>query len=669
MSGEEPRRLTGGYPSVEGVLPAGPTVGGASPALRLPLYGAPDVSLDALPEDLRLDDIFDLEETQRIQDAFALAMGVASIITYPDGRPFTRPSNFSRLCADIIRKTERGLHNCMRSDALLGRVDTEGPIVQPCLSGGLIDGGTSIVVGGRHVGNWLIGQVLSGPVDTARMLAYAREIGADEDAYREALAEVTRMPADQFDRIASALFEIARQLSSTGIKNLLLARKVEQLHAAEQQLKRLALYDALTELPNRTLAIDRLQQSIAQAARSGVSVGVLFIDLDRFKQVNDVHGHSVGDSLLREAARRLTGCCRTGDTIARLGGDEFLLLLPALREAEAAQGIAAKIVERLAQPFMIAGQRHWVTASVGIALYPDDGESSERLLMCADTAMYSAKESGRNGFQRFRAVMSRRALRQLSLMEALPQAIERGELFLEYQPIHEIGGSMPVGLEALLRWHSPELGSCEPAELVPIAEEAGLMGLVDRFVLEQACGAAVRWVGASGAAPFLAVNLSTASLGRDAFVDTLADILSRAGLAPARLAIELYEADLATPTQAQLKTLEALSELGVSILIDHYGVGTAGLHKLKHAPVSSLKIDRALVQGLAKDSVDGALVCAIVRLGEKLGLKVIGEGVETQAQADGLCDCGCRLIQGRLISAPLGERDLLAYLRRAAAEG
>ncbi|MGB0129526.1 MAG: EAL domain-containing protein, partial [Rhodocyclaceae bacterium] len=623
-----------------------------------------EFSLEDIPEDLVLDDIFDWDETQRIQDAFSDATGVASIITYPDGRPFTRPSNFSNLCKNIIRKTDAGLCNCMKSDAELGKVNPDGPIIQPCLSGGLVDGGASIVVGGRHIGNWLIGQVLSGPVDVDRMMAYAREIGADEAEYRDALAEITRMPAERFRNIGQALFIIAKQLSTSGLKNVMLTRHVEKLRATEEKLQRLALYDGLTGLPNRTFLQESLGRAIEQARHSGDKVALLFIDIDRFKHVNDTRGHSAGDELLRQAAVRLQGCCGPGDIVARLGGDEFLVVVqPAATAAADAGSAASRIVESMAQPFVVEDIRHFVSASIGIAVFPDDGISAERLMQCADTAMYCAKEAGRNGYRLFSADMNARVLRRSRVEDGLRVALQRGEFELHYQPIHDLEEGRLVGAEALLRWNNPAFSDCSPGEFIPLAEETGLIVPIGAWVLETACRAALGWPGI-GRRLFVAVNVSSRELAEPFFLAGVRRVLKTTGLPPTRLSLELTESVLAEQNKGYTEILRALRDSGVSIAIDDFGTGYSSLSYLKRFPVTTLKIDRAFIKDIPVDPSDQALVAAIVAMGHGLGLRVVAEGVETVEQEDLLRDHPCEMSQGFLRSRPLPEAEFHAYLER-----
>jgi len=619
-------------------------------------------SLELLPDDLRLDDILDREEAQQFQDAFAAATDVASIITYPDGRPFTRPSNFCRLCAELIRKSDIGLANCMRSDAEIGSVDGDEPVIRQCQSGGLTDAGCRIMLGQRHVGTWLIGQVICGLVDEDEAMRYAETIGVDVTEYKAALDQVTRMSPDRFERIVRALSLIAEQLSNAALKNLILARQVEQLSIAEQRLHQLALNDPLTGLPNRALANDRLSQAIAQARRANARAALLFVDLDQFKQVNDTRGHSAGDALLCEAAERLRACCRAGDTVARLGGDEFMILLPMQSSPETSECIARKVVERLSAPFSVDGHLHHVTASVGIALYPDDGLSGERLLSCADVAMYRVKAEGRNGFLRFSPDMSSRALRHASLEDGLGLALERCELILEYQPIHRFGARAPVGIEALPRWKHPTLGICLPGEFIPLAEETGAIVAIGNWVLEQACLEAMAWPSLADA-PFVSVNLSVIHLNDSGFFDALEGILDRTQLPPERLCLEFTEDIMTGSKHGGVDSIERLRAMGVSIAIDHFGAGSAALSQLRHLPINLLKVDSVFIRDLPESPVDQQLVSAIATMGRNLGIQVVGQCVETQAQADCVESCGCECLQGYWKSRPIGATDLGSYLQ------
>ncbi|EXJ13966.1 putative bifunctional diguanylate cyclase/phosphodiesterase [Imhoffiella purpurea] len=620
-----------------------------------------DASLDSIPENLTLDDILDREEAQRFQDAFANATGVASIITYPDGRPFTRPSNFCRLCSEIIRKTQVGLANCMRSNAEMGSATHDGPVIGRCLSGGLADGGCRIQLGGRHVGNWLIGQVLCDDISEGQAVSYARRIGVDSADYLKALGEVVRMPVEQFERVTKALALAAAQLSNAGLKNLILARQVERLSVAEHQLQRMALNDALTGLPNRVLAKDRLRQAISQAQRAKDRVAVLFIDLDQFKQVNDTRGHSAGDALLCEAAGRLRGCCRAADTVARLGGDEFMIVLPMQSSAAMSEVMADKIVQHLSAPFSVDGHLHHVTASIGIAIYPDDALSGERLLSCADIAMYRVKSEGRNGYRRYRPEMNTKAMRQASLEDGLDLALQRHEFVLEFQSIHRVGSACPVGIEALPRWQHPTLGRCLPSEFVPLAEETGTILEIGAWVLEQACREAMTWPRLPDT-PFVAVNLSAEHLSDPGFLPMLDGILERTGFTPGRLCLEFTEDIVIAIKRNGGDVLKRLRKRGVWIAIDHFGVGSVALSQLRHFPINLLKIDSVFIRDLPQSAVDRQLVSAIATLGRNLAIQVVAQGVETEAQAVCLESCGCELMQGYWTSPPVDAAELRGYL-------
>jgi len=432
----------------------------------------------------------------------------------------------------------------------------------------------------------------------------------------------------------------------------------------EEQLIHLARYDALTDLPNRVLFKDRLSVAIAQARRLGKRLAVLFLDLDRFKNVNDSFGHDIGDRLLREVARRLRGSVRSSDTVSRQGGDEFIILLPEIDSEKAAAYVAGKVLAALADPIALGETELLVSASVGIACYPENGGDAETLLRNADAAMYAVKAAGRGHFQFYSAEMNARAHERLMLESDLRRAIERGELFLQYQPQVALGSGAIIGIEALVRWRHPVRGIVPPMDFIPIAEESGLIVAIGDCVLAGACHQQARWVREGIARGPIGVNVSATQFRQPGFVQGVMLALERAGLAPEQLELEVTESVVMHGVDIAREKLAALDALGVSLAIDDFGTGYSSLSYLKQFPLDRLKIDRSFVSGLPEDKESGAIAQAIISMGRSLDLKVIAEGIETPEQAAYLASMGCDEGQGFLYSRPLTAEDCAAFLQR-----
>jgi len=430
----------------------------------------------------------------------------------------------------------------------------------------------------------------------------------------------------------------------------------------QESLYRLAHYDVLTGLPNRLLFFDRLQQALSQASRHGTLLGVMLLDLDRFKAINDSFGHTAGDALLQSVSRRISACIRDGDTVARLGGDEFTLLLQDIRQAHHAALVAQKIIEALQQPFLFNGYEVVVNTSIGIALYPHC-QDAETLIKHADTAMYKAKEEGGNGYRFYTDEMSNADMRRLSLEAQLRKAIERDELVLHYQPQAEIVSGRLLGAEALLRWQHPEHGLIPPGEFIPLAEETGLIVPIGEWVLHAACAQNRAWQHAGLAPLRVAVNVSWRQFQRLDLLETIYKILEDTGLDSRYLEIELTEGVLMQDTVAALQTLHTLNAMGVLISIDDFGTGYSSLSYLKRFPIDMLKIDRSFVQDITTDPDDTAIVQAVIAMSHSLGIKVIAEGVETREQLDFLRRHQCDAVQGYCLSRPLPAEAFAQFLR------
>jgi len=426
----------------------------------------------------------------------------------------------------------------------------------------------------------------------------------------------------------------------------------------EARLEYLAHYDALTGLPNRTFLFNRLEQAIVYGVRHGRAAAVLFLDLDRFKIINDSLGHSAGDQVLRDVAARLESCIRSGDMVARLGGDEFVVLLEDMASAQDATLVAQKLLDRFTLPFMVKNpeggqQEYHFTTSIGISLFPDDGDDAHVLLRNADTAMYRAKEQGGNNYQFYAAEMTERARRRMSLESALHRAVEQEEFVLHYQPQVELASGRVTAVEALLRWDHPEQGLIPPIEFIPLLEETGLILSADEWVLRTACRQQRAWVEAGLPPVRMAVNLSARQLRHQEFVEGVFGIVADTGIEPGALELEITESMVMQQVEEVHTMLNRLADAGIGISMDDFGTGYSSLSYLKGLPIDTLKIDKSFVSDITADPDDAEIVATIIAMAHSLKLKVIAEGVETREQLDFLCAHACDAMQGYYFSKPL----------------
>ena len=427
-------------------------------------------------------------------------------------------------------------------------------------------------------------------------------------------------------------------------------RDIRERKEAEKTIRHLAYNDVLTGLPNRVLFEERLRMELAQARRSRQKVGVMCLDLDRFKIVNDTVGHSGGDQLLQEVAREFAETIREGDTVARVGGDEFSFLLPGVERAEDAVVVAERVLQSIRHRRKIGGQEFRVTTSIGITIFPRDGKDPESLLRNADTAMYRAKERGRDNYQVFTPAMKASLLEMLALENDLSHALERDELIVHYQPVMDIESGRIVGAEALLRWQHPERGLVGPDEFIPLAEETGLIVPIGGWVLSRACEQATAW-NASGLGPLrVMVNVSARQVEQPGLVQVVERVLEETGLQPELLHLELTEGAVMRHVDAVISTLSELRALGVGIAVDDFGTGYSSLGYLKRFPIDTIKIDRSFVGDVTTDKNDAAIVTTVIAMARSLKLRVIAEGVETEAQLAFLREAECDEFQGFLLS-------------------
>ncbi|MGI9270319.1 MAG: putative bifunctional diguanylate cyclase/phosphodiesterase [Woeseiaceae bacterium] len=458
---------------------------------------------------------------------------------------------------------------------------------------------------------------------------------------------------------------------------LAIVRDITERKSAEAKIYNLAYYDELTELPNRELFGQSLERTISAAKRESQKFAVLFVDLDRFKRINDTLGHTIGDELLKDVADRLAKCTRSTDSIshldptasgniklARLGGDEFVIKLYGVDSEDSVAIVASRIIEALTPPFTCAGHQFVVTPSIGIAMYPQDGTTGEELLMNADSAMYRAKAVGRNNFKFYSETMRTKSLHRLDLENLIRAAIEEEQFELYFQPKVDAETFSLVGAEALLRWFHPERGAIGPADFIPIAEETGLIVPIGQWVLTEACRQVKLWSSSPVGAVPVSVNISSHQFRDNGLVSDVLDAVSSAGIKTTDLELEITESVLLLDVDKTLIELSALKEAGLSLSIDDFGTGYSSLSYLKRFPIDTIKIDRSFVKDLHQDTDDAAICAAILAMAQQLGLNVVAEGVETREQLDFLQRHKCNHIQGYICSKPLPAAEFFDLLVR-----
>ena len=435
--------------------------------------------------------------------------------------------------------------------------------------------------------------------------------------------------------------------------------RVRYQHALEYQ----ANHDSLTGLANRNLLNDRIEQAIAWSKRNGHVMGLMLLDLDHFKLINDASGHSAGDALLKEVATRLLACVRETDTVARLGGDEFVIVLTDLPQPDDINQIAEKILATLSRPAEIAGREIFVTASIGVSLYPRDGDHGEILLRYADMAMYRVKEHGRNSVRQFVPEMGSTAISRLDMEGAMRRGLERGEFVLHYQPKIDLASQKVVGAEALIRWQHPQIGLIQPIEFIPLAEETGLILPLGEWVLAEACRQQVLWQQQNLAPLHISINMSARQFRQDDLNDRIAAVFASTGADPSQFIVELTESMVMHDVDSTLASLRALKNLGLSLSLDDFGTGYSSLSYLRRFPIDELKIDRSFINDIHTNPDDAAIAGAIIAMARSLGLSVVAEGVENKEQATLLSSLGCNQVQGYYYARPLTVSAFTARLR------
>lgn len=445
-----------------------------------------------------------------------------------------------------------------------------------------------------------------------------------------------------------------------------LLEDITERKKSEEQIQCLAYSDSLTGLPNRTLFLDRLDQALARARRDRTKVALLFIDLDRFKVVNDTLGHTGGDRLLIQVSRRLKAAVRSSDTLARLGGDEFVVLLSFTGAELSVVPVARHLIDAITPPYTIVGREVYTSASIGIAIFPDDGGDADTLLRCADMAMYAVKEGGRNGYEFFSREMNRKAHERMEMESDLRHALEQGDFVLEYEPIITAHNGCLAGAEVLLLWQHPEQGRILPAAFINVAEDSDLIIRLGEWVLRTACRKLRRWLDAGIAPSRISVNVSAQQFAQANFIEMVRSILAESEIEGRYLELELTETTLMGNAEATVRALQGLKGLDVSIAVDDFGTGHSSLGYLKDFPLDRIKIDRSFVRDLSRNPDDRAIVGAIIALAGKLKMKVVAEGVETAEQEALLLENGTTELQGFRYSGPLPEERFEELLRQEA---
>ena len=433
---------------------------------------------------------------------------------------------------------------------------------------------------------------------------------------------------------------------------------ISAIKHSQHELAHLAHHDPLTDLPNRLLFTDRTEQALAAAQQHKRGCALLLIDLDHFKIINDSLGHNVGDQLLKAVGERLQNLVDTGITLARLGGDEFAVLVENCSQVVQAAGLAQKILDCLKEPFPLDEHQLFVSASIGISLFPSDALNAEQLLRNADSALFKAKSSGREGYALYTEELTAHAQNRIELATELRRALEQQELRVYYQPVHDLRDSRLIGVEALVRWQHPQRGLVPPGEFIPIAERTGLIAEIDAWVLENACRQMGQWQAEGRQLSFVAVNISSRLFGRHELYQQVAKVLHDTGLDPSLLELEVTESAVMDDPEVALEQLHRLRELGLSLAIDDFGTGYSSLLRLKRLPVQKLKIDQGFVAGLPYDDDDAAIVRVVIALAQSMGMQVHAEGIETVEQARFLLEQHCELGQGYWFSRPVPAAQL-----------
>jgi diguanylate cyclase (GGDEF)-like protein/PAS domain S-box-containing protein len=469
-----------------------------------------------------------------------------------------------------------------------------------------------------------------------------------------------RKSGEEFPALLTSISVCDNDKSYLGI--ITTCEDISDRKVAEEKIRQLAYYDTLTGLPNRGMFLERLHHTLTQAQRDHDKVNLVFLDLDNFKDVNDTQGHDVGDRLLRMVADRLTACMRDSDVLARLGGDEFVVVCPSVATQESVAAVVQRIQSIFIDPFEVEGRQIYSSASIGIAVYPDDSLDASTLFRCADTAMYQAKNEGRAQFRFFSPELNQKILQRVALENSLRTGLEKREFFLHYQPLWDLKSSRMVGVEVLLRWQSSDFGLMQPATFISLLEDSGLINTIGEWVLRTACTQVRDWALAGHDDLKIAVNVSGKQLKSPKFLEMITSIIQETAVNPKNLELEFTESVIMENVENTVEIFQKLKDIGIQLSIDDFGTGYSSLNYLKHFPVDRIKIDKSFVADVNRNDSDAAIIEAIVSMAQSLSLRVVAEGVENSDQLHSLTKLGCDEVQGFYLAIPMHADDLAENL-------
>lgn len=614
----------------------------------------------------------------QIRSMLRLRVGQAGTILLFSPREMQLSSSIGQILEPVMRNLEKNLYLCRANDAYTEQLEMErreklrliAKVYECSRDGILLTDAQSRIVDVNPAASEITGYSREEMIGHTPRLW--RSDHHDPDFYRtmwQSLLETGGWRGEIWNRrkdgeVYPALLSIDAIRNESGqVQNYVsVFSDISGLKQSQARLEYLAHHDALTDLPNRTLFNDRLEHALNRAVRSRAGLAVLVLDLDHFKNVNDSLGHAAGDRILREAANRLRSVLRKEDTLARFGGDEFAVLLEEV-EVEAVMMTAERIRTVIAQPFLVDLRTFFLGVSLGISLFPSDGDNVATLISNADAAMYQAKGQGRNAYAFYTPLLTENALHRVQTEADLHAALERRELTVYYQPLVDLVSGEVIGAEALLRWIHPERGFIPPDRFIPLAEETNLIVPIGAYVLEQACAQMVAWQAQGIALKLIAVNISGRQLSQPDFQSTVRQTLQRTGLSPDKLELEVTESLFLQDTHGAVEKLDAFRKEGIRVAVDDFGTGYSGLSQLKRLPINKLKIDRSFVQNLPDDKDDIAISRMVIALGGSLGLNVLAEGVETEAQRDFLMREGVTLAQGYLFGRPMTAQTFTHFVQ------